>query len=82
MYLFDANFIALANSDLNGLSDNQGMVVFQKLRFRNVEFSSLVDLDFYRASNSDVADLNNILAYEHLANYGVSQGRKLSSLLT
>ncbi|MGB3760758.1 MAG: CAP domain-containing protein [Rivularia sp. (in: cyanobacteria)] len=80
--LFDANFYRSANSDLNGLSDNQAWSHFKNYGLENgLEFSSLVDLDFYRASNSDVADLNNRLAYEHLANYGVSQGRKFSSLV-
>lgn len=80
--LFDANFYRSANSDLNGLSDNQAWSHFKNYGLENgLEFSSLVDLDFYRASNSDVADLNNRQAYEHLTNYGVSQGRKFSSLV-
>ncbi len=80
--LFDANFYRSANSDLNGLSDNQAWSHFKNYGLENgLEFSSLVDLDFYRASNSDVADLNHRQAYEHLANYGVSQGRKFSSLV-
>jgi uncharacterized protein YkwD len=80
--LFDANFYRSANSDLNGLSDNQAWSHFKNYGLENgLEFSSLVDLDFYRASNSDVADLNNKQAYEHLANYGISQGRKFSSFV-
>ncbi len=80
--LFDANFYRSANSDLNGLSDNQSWSHFKNYGLENgLEFSSLVDLDFYRASNSDLADLNNRQAYEHLVNYGVSQGRKFSSLV-
>lgn len=80
--LFDANFYRSANSDLNGLSDNQAWSHFKNYGLENgLEFSSLVDLDFYRASNSDLADLNNRQAYEHLLNYGVSQGRKFSSIV-
>ncbi|MBF2014650.1 MAG: pre-peptidase C-terminal domain-containing protein [Rivularia sp. T60_A2020_040] len=79
--LFDANFYRSANSDLNGLSDNQAWSHFKNYGLENgLEFSSLIDLDFYRASNSDLADLSDRQAYEHLVNYGVSQGRKFSAL--
>ncbi|MCJ8282808.1 MAG: CAP domain-containing protein, partial [Rivularia sp. ALOHA_DT_140] len=67
---------------MNGLSSNQAWSHFKNYGLDNgLEFSSLVDLDFYRASNSDLADLTDRQAYEHLANYGISQGRKFSSLV-
>jgi uncharacterized protein YkwD len=79
--LFDAKFYRSANS-LNGLSDEQAWSHFKNYGLDNgLKFSPLVDLDFYRASNSDLADLNNRQAYEHLVNYGVSQGRKFSSIV-
>ncbi|PSF38094.1 hypothetical protein C7H19_06380 [Aphanothece hegewaldii CCALA 016] len=81
--LFDVNYYRQANPDLaiNGVITDEQLTnhfftygVFEAGR----QFSRLADLSFYRASNSDLASLDNLSLYNHLANNGVKEGRRFS----
>jgi Bacterial pre-peptidase C-terminal domain len=83
--LFDANFYRQANPDLvaAGLNtDGQLLSHFQNTGINEGRaFSSLVDLKFYRSSNSDLAQLNNKQLFDHLQNSGVREGRRFSPIV-
>jgi hypothetical protein len=82
--LFDLNYYRQANQDLAavGLTTDEQLTnhfftygVFEGGR----PFSRFANLSFYRASNPDLAVLNNNLSlYNHLAENGVREGRRFS----
>jgi hypothetical protein len=80
--LFDANYYRSANTDLAaaGITTNEQLFShFQNYGLNEGRaFSPLVNLNLYRASNSDLASMNNQQAYNHLSNYGVAEGRRFS----
>ncbi|GAA6618925.1 pre-peptidase C-terminal domain-containing protein [Scytonema sp. NUACC26] len=80
--LFDANYYRSANTDLAaaGITTNEQLLShFQNYGLNEGRaFSPLVNLNFYRASNGDLASMNNQQAYNHLSNYGVAEGRRFS----
>ncbi|MHC5859456.1 hypothetical protein [Nostoc sp.] len=43
-------------------------------------FSPLVDLNYYRANNSDLASFNNEQLFNHLENNGITEGRSFDPL--
>jgi hypothetical protein len=64
---------------LRGLNDAQALSHFQQFGLNEGrKFSPFVDINFYHASNSDLASFSNKEAFEHLQNYGVAEGRKFS----
>ncbi|WP_375511092.1 hypothetical protein [uncultured Nostoc sp.] len=83
--VFDANFYSAANPDLAiaGLTtDTQLLSHFQTFGLNEGRpFSPLINFNFYRASNSDLANLNNSQLLDHLENNGVAEGRSFSPLV-
>ena len=82
--VFDASFYSAANPDLAkaGLTtDAQLLSHFQAYGLNeHRQFSPLVDLSFYRASYSDLANFTDSQLLNHLENYGVAEGRIFSPL--
>ncbi len=82
--VFDANFYTAANPDLAkaGLTtDAQLLSHFQAYGLNeHRQFSPLVDLSFYRASYSDLANFTDSQLLDHLENHGVAEGRIFSPL--
>ncbi len=80
--LFDANFYRTANPDLAaaGLTtDSQLASHFQNYGLNEGRrFSLFADINFYRASNSDLESFNNRQLYDHLQKNGVREGRQFS----
>jgi Bacterial pre-peptidase C-terminal domain len=80
--LFNAKFYSAANSDLAaaGITTNEQLLShFQSYGLKEGrQFSPIVNLNFYRASNSDLAQLNNEQLFQHLQNHGVAEGRQFS----
>ncbi|MBD0386338.1 MAG: hypothetical protein ICV54_07380 [Nostoc sp. C3-bin3] len=83
--VFDANFYSAANPDLAiaGLTtETQLLSHFQTFGLNEGRsFSPLINFNFYRASNSDLANLNNSQLLDHLQNNGVAEGRSFSPLV-
>jgi hypothetical protein len=82
--LFDPAYYRAANSDLAriGFSDAQLADHFQRYGLNEGRsFSPLVDLNTYRATNSDLRAFDNRSLYEHLRTYGVQEGRRFSSFV-
>ncbi|MEH2327005.1 MAG: hypothetical protein V7K32_26255 [Nostoc sp.] len=79
---FDVNSYRSANPDLAaaGIITNAQLVShFQNYGVNEGRyFSTFADLDFYRASNSDLSQLSNAQLVDHLQNYGVAEDRKFS----
>lgn len=81
--LFDVNYYRQANQDLAAVgltTDDQLTNHFLTSGvFEERQFSRFANLSFYRASNPDLAVLNNNLSlYNHLAENGVREGRRFS----
>ncbi|MEB3180725.1 MAG: pre-peptidase C-terminal domain-containing protein [Nostocaceae cyanobacterium] len=80
--LFDARFYAANNPDLAAaglVTEAQLLAHFQSSGLNEGRiFSPLVNLNFYRASNSDLSSFNNQQLFDHLQNYGVAEGRRFS----
>lgn len=79
--LFDPNYYRKANADLAkaGMSDTQLKDHFQQYGLNEGRsFSPFADLNFYRASNSDLAGMTNQQAFDHLQQYGCAEGRTFS----
>lgn len=60
--------------------------LFEHLRNNGIRedrrFSQFVDLNFYQASNSDLASLNDQQLLEHLEIFGVNEQRRFSQYLS
>jgi hypothetical protein len=80
--LFDARFYAANNPDLADaglVTEAQLLSHFQNFGLNEGRiFSPWANLNFYRASNSDLSSLNHQQLFAHLQNYGVAEGRKFS----
>ncbi|PSF38093.1 hypothetical protein C7H19_06375 [Aphanothece hegewaldii CCALA 016] len=80
--LFDVGYYREVNPDLalNGLTtDEQATAHFFSTGItENRLFSRFVDLNFYRASNSDLSSFDAPSLYNHLSNFGVAEGRRFS----
>ncbi|MEC4813713.1 MAG: PPC domain-containing protein [Scytonema sp. PMC 1069.18] len=81
--LFDANYYKAANPDLvaAGITTNDQLLSHFQVNglVEGRSFSAFVNLNFYRASNSDLARLDNRQLFDHLQQYGVAEGRRFSS---
>lgn len=80
--LFDVGYYREANPDLAavGLTTNEQLAnhFFSSGINENRLFSRFVDLNFYRASNSDLTSFDTSSLYSHLSNSGVLEGRRFS----
>ena len=79
--LFDASYYRAANPDLKGNSQALSAHFESYGLNEGRAFSPLADLNFYRASNSDLGSLSNRDLYEHLREYGVKEGRRFSPVV-
>lgn len=80
--LFDIGYYREANPDLAtaGLTTDEQLAnhFFSSGIIENRLFSRFADLNFYRASNSDLNSLDTSSLYSHLSNFGVQEGRRFS----
>jgi hypothetical protein len=83
--LFDPNTYRYANLELTTLSETQAQDHFQTSGINEGRiFSSLVDLNFYRASNPDLAAAGittNTQLLDHLQTQGIAEGRSFSPIV-
>jgi len=83
--LFDANYYRSVNPDLANLDETQARSHFQNFGLaEGRQFSPLVNLNFYRSNNLDLARAGlttNRQLFDHLQNYGIAEGRKFSPLV-
>lgn len=83
--IFDAAFYQAVHSDLPaaGLTtENQLFEHLQKFGLKEGrQFLPLVDLNFYRENNSDLASFSNEQLFEHLQTHGIAEGRVFSRLV-
>lgn len=80
--LFDASYYRSANSDLQGLNDQEVLSHFQSEGLNAGRlFSPYVNLSFYRAANPDLGEFSNSQLYDHLSSTGIGEGRKFSALI-
>ncbi|MCL1468209.1 M10 family metallopeptidase C-terminal domain-containing protein [Argonema galeatum] len=83
--LFDANYYRSVNPDLANFDEAQARSHFQNYGLaEGRQFSPLVNLNFYRSNNSDLAIAGlttNSQLFDHLQNDGISEGRRFSPLV-
>ncbi len=80
--LFDASYYCSANSDLQGLNDQEVLSHFQSEGLNAGRlFSPYVNLSFYRAANPDLGEFSNSQLYDHLSTTGIAEGRRFSPLI-